>query len=139
MYKLKDLIKMFSIPERTIRRHLRDGVLEGTKIGGSWRFDESNIRDYLGNSVIKAKVKQVVFGEVFDYLNGFGNSDSICTIHQVPIGKMNNRKIVSRITENMSSKFYFNLRQVNQKDVVTFIGSIEDAKYLMDELKSMNE
>jgi len=52
VYKISDLMTMFNLSERTIRRHLREGILKGKKIGGSWRFDEKDISEYLDNPKI---------------------------------------------------------------------------------------
>lgn len=43
MYNLKEVMKMSKMGERTLRRYLKEGILEGSKIGGVWRFSEKQI------------------------------------------------------------------------------------------------
>ncbi len=46
---------MTNLSERTLRRHIRNGLLKGTKIGGVWRFSEENLQDYFNDdSMVEA-------------------------------------------------------------------------------------
>ncbi|MGM8370207.1 helix-turn-helix domain-containing protein, partial (plasmid) [Clostridium perfringens] len=38
LYTIEDIAKMTRLTSRTIRNYLKDGILEGKKIGGQWRF-----------------------------------------------------------------------------------------------------
>jgi excisionase family DNA binding protein len=65
LYTVEDIAKMTSLTSRTIRNYLKDGSLQGAKIGGQWRFTMDNIkrlfnhRDFL-NDMHDHKKQQIL-------------------------------------------------------------------------------
>lgn len=47
LYTLGDVSEMTSLTTRTLRNHLKDGTLKGSKLGGQWRFTEEDLNNYL--------------------------------------------------------------------------------------------
>ena len=48
LYTIEDIANMTRLTSRTIRNYLKDGILEGKKIGGQWRFTmKDNKRQFL--------------------------------------------------------------------------------------------
>lgn len=47
VYTLKDLSKMLRITERTLINYLRERVLEGQKVKGTWFITEKNLNRFL--------------------------------------------------------------------------------------------
>ena len=43
---IRELSQYFKVSERTIYRLLNNNKLKGIKIGGSWRFDEREVKQY---------------------------------------------------------------------------------------------
>jgi hypothetical protein len=76
MYDLKEIMNMISIPERTIRRHLKEGLLLGTKVGGVWKFSDEDVVNYLGTSKVSKLINDTALKELIDYYNGFISDQS---------------------------------------------------------------
>lgn len=81
-YTLANIIKMAGISERTARRHLKDGILKGHKVGGSWRFTEENIRDYFNDKTMIDNIAKEAGQDVRAFLKKDYTSedDRICSI-----------------------------------------------------------
>lgn len=43
----KEVANILNVHEKTIRRYLRDGVLKGQKLGGSWKISNEVLMDYM--------------------------------------------------------------------------------------------
>ena len=63
-------MKMLQIPERTIRRHIKDRLLIGTKVGGVWKFTADDIKNYITNDKVTKQIVNNTFKEITDYYNG---------------------------------------------------------------------
>ena len=50
LFTVEDIAQMTSLTSRTIRNYLKNGTLQGNKIGGQWRFTMDNIRQLFNNS-----------------------------------------------------------------------------------------
>lgn len=70
MFTLKEVMEMSNIPERTIRRHIKLGLLKGEQLGGTWRFSEEDLTNYFTTSIFKQNQNNIKYHEVFDALNG---------------------------------------------------------------------
>lgn len=53
MLKIEDLMKMFNVSKPTIYRLIEGGELPAIRIGGAWRFRESDIEEYLNKMMRK--------------------------------------------------------------------------------------
>ncbi len=58
LLRLKDVARRLDVDEKTIRRWLNDGKIEGSKLVGRWRFEEAEITR-LVHSQRRARDKQV--------------------------------------------------------------------------------
>jgi excisionase family DNA binding protein len=54
----KQVQEMLGVSERTIFNFIDRGELKGFKVGRSWRFEESDIEDYINRQRYKAEQKQ---------------------------------------------------------------------------------
>lgn len=50
MFSVEQVASELNVTTRTIRNYLKEGKLQGTKVGGQWRFSEKDIYAFLGNS-----------------------------------------------------------------------------------------
>lgn len=71
MYRLKDVMEMFNIPERTIRRHIKEGLLAGVKVGGVWNFTKDDLNAYLKNDRVQKHIKDEGFKDLSDFHSGY--------------------------------------------------------------------
>lgn len=69
MYSIKDVMLMFGIGERTVRRYLSDGIITGNKVGGIWRFSEEDIKSFFTEKQVRNKMKTEVHKLLYDFLN----------------------------------------------------------------------
>jgi len=128
VYKISDLMTMFNLSERTIRRHLREGILKGKKIGGSWRFDEKDISEYLDNPKIRFNSEKNNIREVLDFLNGVSKykEKTLMIIERKNLSNERIRHLTEKVSYN-TEPFYFNISVKGSSQIVTFIGEKNDA------------
>ena len=50
LFTLNDVAMLTSLTTRTLRNHLKDGTLRGSKVGGQWRFRMADIENFTLNS-----------------------------------------------------------------------------------------
>lgn len=133
MYRLKDLMTMFQIPERTIRRHLSDKILSGRKVGGVWMFTEEDLHDYLDQPMMKQIKSKNRIGMILDFLNGFQMGEDTCV---VVLAKQDEDKrhntLFSVFVSQFERPFQFDLTKSGGRYILSFIGHVDDAKALMD-------
>jgi len=84
LYTVEDIAKMTSFTSRTIRNYLKDGSLQGQKIGGQWRFTMENIKRLFNNSNFSKEMSGDRKQQVLDFVDGI-NTDTqgeiqVCTI-----------------------------------------------------------
>lgn len=140
MYKLKDIMEMMNIPERTIRRHIKLGILCGEKIGGTWRFSEDDLQKYFSTKPIQQSQKHLKINEILDYLNGLSKTDEqIIMIKQLKKISIRQNKDLSLFVSNFKHNFYFNLDTKIGKSVITFKGAQKDALLLLEKVASYDK
>jgi excisionase family DNA binding protein len=84
LYTVEDIANMTSLTSRTIRNYLKDGSLQGKKIGGQWRFIMENITQLFDNSNFSKEITNSKKQQVLDFIDGV-NTDiqgniQVCTI-----------------------------------------------------------
>ncbi|MFP4287492.1 MAG: helix-turn-helix domain-containing protein [Candidatus Izemoplasmataceae bacterium] len=131
MYELKDIMMMFNIPERTIRRHLKLGLLKGSKVGGIWRFTEEDIMTYTKLDSMKQTINKQTLHLIIDTYNGVKGSDLVIII---PIKKTTKIKLAALSLEVSTFKhpFTFDLKLEGSKHIITFKGDNSDAVTLIN-------
>jgi hypothetical protein len=140
MFRLKDLMMMFDIPERTIRRHIKIGLLKGKKVGGSWRFSEEDIRRYLDNSKSIASTKKRFLAKVNDFFNGFTmkKNDMLISINHSLLSSDHIKTLTSFVSE-FEEKFFFGINSISNQHNITFIGHPENAIKLIRKIGEIND
>lgn len=135
MYTLKHVMEMLSIPERTIRRHMKLGLLKGEKVGGTWRFSEEDLFSYFSNHTLQKTKNSVKLNEIFDYLHGLSKEgEDIMFIKQISNLSLSQKKDLSLYVNQFKPPFYFNLETKSDKTIITYKGNDDDAKQLIEHL-----
>ena len=84
LFTVDDIAKMTSLTSRTIRNYLKNGTLQGSKIGGQWRFTMENIRQLFDNSSFSNDRSRNNRLQVMNFVNnkipGKSGDIRICTI-----------------------------------------------------------
>ncbi|MBQ9459539.1 MAG: helix-turn-helix domain-containing protein [Oscillospiraceae bacterium] len=70
MYSLNDLAVMTGLTTRTLRNYIKRGILNGEKIGGDWRFSESEFEAFASNPYVRRSLRARRSGDVLDFLAG---------------------------------------------------------------------
>lgn len=68
-YTVSDVAKIMHMTERTIRNYLKDGILNGTRVGGQWRFDKEDLQNLINNSTFRKKVRDNASDKAKDYID----------------------------------------------------------------------
>jgi len=84
LYTVEDIAKMTSLTSRTIRNYLKNGSLQGCKIGGQWRFTMENIKKLFNDSSFTNDISSNRRQQILDFIDGV-NTDihgeiQVCTI-----------------------------------------------------------
>ena len=70
LFAVEDIAKMTSMTTRTIRNYLKDGILEGRKIGGQWRFTEGDVKKFMDSGNISKDMADRIKQDVLDFIDG---------------------------------------------------------------------
>ncbi len=84
LYTVEDIANITALTSRTIRNYLKDGSLQGQKIGGQWRFTMENIKRLFKNSSFLNDFSSNNRQQIMDFIDGI-NADiqgkiQICAI-----------------------------------------------------------
>lgn len=74
-YTINEIAEMTKLSTRTIRRYIDYGTLKGKKIGGQWRFSESEYYEFLDNSDFSDKSQRMTESVAKEYINKADISD----------------------------------------------------------------
>ena len=139
MYDLKQLIEMFDLPERTIRRHLNKGFLIGEKIKNKWYFLEENIQEYFNQNKIRKKYKRDSLLSIENYINGFKGKDSdVCLLRRIRITSKKELNKITSFVNQFEGSFYFRINDYNNYFVVQFIGESNAAFSLNEYVEGLD-
>ena len=108
-YNLNQVAMITGLTTRTLRNHLKQGLLKGEKIDGNWSFTEEELDEYIADASVKQVILARQHAVVYDFLaDPFKKTNRICTIMDFPVSterlespSSSARK--SRITEAISS------------------------------------
>lgn len=134
MYKLKDLMEMLGLSERTIRRHIKNDVIKGTKIGGVWRFSEEQVKEYFNSENIKTELMLSGKREVMDFINGSKNIDDKNSCLVIDIKELTIVEKNSIVMFSNTLKKPFELKYYMKNDYHRFmiIGDITDVSLFLN-------
>lgn len=132
LYTVEDIANMTSLTSRTIRNYLKDGSLQGKKIGGQWRFTMDDIKRLFDNSSFSKEITDSKKQEVFDFIEGV-NTDiqgkvQVCTIADYYFDEQNEAKLLCdkliSICNNPDNKFSmakFSYEVIDKENKARFI------------------
>ncbi len=133
MYKLKDLMNMLGVSERTIRRHLKNNVIKGTKIGGVWRFSDEQLKEYFDNENTKTELMMSGKREVIDFLNESRNIENknSCLIVDIKELSMIRKNQIVMFSNKLTKPFELKYYQKNDYHRFMIVGDKNDvSKFL---------
>ena len=84
LYTVEDIANITGLTSRTIRNYLKNGSLEGKKIGGQWRFTMDNIEKLFNNKDVTEAIHDNKRQEILDFIDGVNTdikgSIQVCSI-----------------------------------------------------------
>ena len=85
-YNLNQVALITGLTTRTLRNHLKQGLLKGEKIDGNWSFSEEELTEYLADEAVKQAVSAKKYAAVYDFLaDPYKKTNRICTIMDLPV------------------------------------------------------
>ncbi len=85
-YNLNQLAAITAFTTRTLRNYLKQGVLQGEKIDGSWRFTEEEVAAFVDHSAVRQSLSAKQNAVVYDFLaDAFKKTNRICTVLDFPV------------------------------------------------------
>jgi hypothetical protein len=86
LYTLADVAMMSMLTDRTIRTHIKDRRLCGTKIGGKWYFSAEDLERFFKNPYILQGIEIKNKSIVADYVSTLKKPQpSVCAIYDCPV------------------------------------------------------
>lgn len=82
MYTVDEIAGLLEMHPRTIRRYIREGKLNGSKIGGEWRIREEDAESFAGGQVRKLhdKARHDIESFLADGRTEFEEKLQVCSI-----------------------------------------------------------
>ena len=134
-YNLNQVSMITGLTTRTLRNHLKLGLLTGGKIDGNWSFTEEELDRYIADPSVKQAILAKQHAVVYDFLaDPFKKTNRICTILDFPVPMEEALEIAQffgrEITDHGED---IEFRYINEKNYARFIlsGSEEQVRELM--------
>jgi excisionase family DNA binding protein len=150
LYTVEDIAKMTGLTTRTIRNYLKDGSLEGKKIGGQWRFTMNNIEKLFNNGTVSKDIQDNKKQQVLDFVDGvntdMNGSIQVCTIvdyycDKIESAKQMSDKLIAVINTNNEetkngAKYSYEYIEKESKARFTLFGT---PSFIIDTLKLLEQ
>ena len=122
-YNLNQLAMITGLTTRTLRNHLKQGLLSGEKIDGNWSFTEEELEAYIADPSVKQAILAKQHAVVYDFLaDPFKKTNRICTIMDFPISLEEALSIAQFFGKEISDHGSdIEFRYINEKHYARFI------------------
>jgi len=137
LYTINDVAQMMGFTTRTIRNYIKDGTLQGRKVGAQWRFTMADIKNMFNNDVFlgdKAQQnRQTVMGFLKSRENELEGKNHVCAIvdcacEDQKAGQKIYEKLVDVINnkkDKLPARFDYEFRKEENKARFYLLGSPE--------------
>lgn len=84
-YLISHLVLLTGLTDRTIRKYISSGILQGEKIDGLWHFTPEQVEDFVRHPAVRPSILAKHHAAVYDFLlDDQRNNDEICIILDCP-------------------------------------------------------
>ncbi|HHY69020.1 MAG TPA: helix-turn-helix domain-containing protein [Firmicutes bacterium] len=144
LYTVKDVALMTGLTERTIRNYIKNGKLQGKKIGAQWRFTEDDIKKLFEDVTVTNNVTQNNHDRVFEFLKRDPKPNTGAVIINVPVAAENELEAkVQEVIElvNRSENIEFSFQYLREARIAQFIliGNVNTIHQFMEIRGLINE
>ena len=138
-YSIIDIATMTRLSTRTIRTYIKNGLLNGNKIDGTWIFTEEEVGKFLNEKFVKQSVQIKYDSLVRDFIDNKQKSvNSVCSIFDYLVNNYEEAEVIcDKIIEQVNSNLYgeinftFNYDENNHMARVIVIGQTEHIMKMM--------
>ena len=133
-YDLNELALMTGFTTRTLRNYLNQGLLDGEKENGRWRFTAGDIDRFFNEPFVKEGLRIKRSSAVFDFLAGGNKKENrSCVILDIPAPLTKGNRISAFFCEQMQSAsgVDFNFGWDNGLCRVILTGNADSVKTIM--------
>ena len=134
-YNLNQVATITGLTTRTLRNHLKQGLLKGEKIDGNWCFTEEEVDAYLADPAIEQAVSSKQHAVIYDFLaDSFKKTNRICTIMDFPVSDEEAKEIAQFFWRMITDRGYdVEFRFIPERNLARFIlaGSEEQVSEFM--------
>lgn len=108
-YSIANLSLMTGLTDRTLRNYLANGILQGEKADGAWRFTDMQIEQFICHPSVRPSILAKNNSLVYDFLiEDHTKNSEMCVILDVP--EQENEEISAYFCDSISNGGYHNLR-----------------------------
>ncbi|MBR3743095.1 MAG: hypothetical protein IKN04_22005 [Clostridia bacterium] len=122
-YNMNQMAMITGLTTRTLRNHLKLGLLKGEKIDGNWSFTDEELDAYVNDQNIKQAIAAKQHAVIYDFLgDSFKKTNRICTIMDFPVSveeALSIAKFFGEMINQRGSDIEF--RYINEKHFARFI------------------
>ncbi len=144
-YSIDDLATMTMLTTRTLRNYISQGLLEGEKEAGAWRFSDDNIEAFLKEPSVAQSIQSKKNCMVYDFMSDdIKHEDMACTLFDYPNLNRDEaeaiyEKLVNRINSGHYGPIRFSYSYNRRKKMVRIIliGAPIELLKLMSEYYSL--
>ena len=124
-YLISHLVLLTGLTDRTIRKYISSGILQGEKIDGLWHFTPEQVEDFVRHPAVRPSILAKHHAAVYDFLlDDRKKANEICVILDRP-GK-NQKEMAEffcyRISNGDFQKIHFSFDSSANTSRVTLTG-----------------
>ena len=84
-YLISHLVLLTGLTDRTIRKYISSGILQGEKIDGLWHFTPEQVEGFVRHPAVRPSILAKHHAAVYDFLlDDQKNDDEICIVLDYP-------------------------------------------------------
>ena len=130
LYTVDEVAQMTRLTSRTIRNYIKRGLLRGKKIGGQWRFSQSDIENLMSISTAAAKMSSANRRDVLNFIDRTGpHTAQVCAVADLQLSQGAAEKLAQKIckitsrTADEKLRFHYEYIEAEQTARFTVFGA----------------
>ena len=98
-YLISHLVLLTGLTDRTIRKYISSGILQGEKIDGLWHFTPEQVEGFVRHPAVRPSILAKHHAAVYDFLlDDQKNDDEICVVPEETEKKWRNSFVTASTT-----------------------------------------